>query len=522
MNVQLANTYDPAKNYGVSHWYASPKLDGVRAVFIPEQGLLTRNNKTLSGFNNICRGLEKICSECSLAFIDGELVIKGRSFQASQGVILAPEHPDKTLAEFHVFAVGGNFANTASMLRAIPEDRLHNIFRVESDLIPNTFKAVEEACDKFTKLGFEGVMLRNPERAYFYGRNDDLLKYKFFNEADLEIVEVREKSVTVQGKIGDIPVRSKVKFSGEDLTGKVLSVKYQSITERADKDGFYSLRFPSAIGIKEDREAAVPEVKAKSESKSKSKSENKAKGLAYYKNGIVEAVFNVDLIYRRKKAASNSEMSVWKDKLFRCRSIQEGRDLIAELKLTIPKIMEFAKYLGVRLKGCKYLKSEIVRWVVNGSLGAKLRAEKWLKFISERSINKMTKSEIFAQIRALRQSASDMNQKINQLEDLISRLSEPYPEVNQGKDKDEWLTAKETCKALKISMTTFYRLIQDGSLPEGFEFSPRSKRWRLSDIEAWQKAKKDKPQEIPQIVQSQRRTRSSKVKKYWELQHVSA
>ena len=134
----------------------------------------------------------------------------------------------------------------------------------------------------------------------------------------------------------------------------------------------------------------------------------------------------------------------------------------------------------------------------------------------------MTKSEIFAQIRALRQSASDMNQKINQLEDLISRLSEPYPEVNQGKDKDEWLTAKETCKALKISMTTFYRLIQDGSLPEGFEFSPRSKRWRLSDIEAWQKAKKDKPQEIPQIVQSQRRTRSSKVKKYWELQHVSA
>lgn len=254
MNVQLANTYDPAKNYGVSHWYASPKLDGVRAVFIPEQGLLTRNNKTLNGFNHICQGLDKICRERALTFIDGELVIKGRSFQASQGVIMAAEHPDKSLAEFHVFAVGGDFANTALMLRAIPEDRQHNIFRVESEIIPNTFKAIEDACDKFTAMGFEGVMLRNPDRAYFNGRNDDLLKYKFFNEADLEIIEVHEKSVTVQGEIGGVAVRSKVKFSGQDLTGQVLSVKYQSVTDKPDKGGFYSLRFPSAIGIKCDRD----------------------------------------------------------------------------------------------------------------------------------------------------------------------------------------------------------------------------------------------------------------------------
>ena len=516
MNVQLANTYDPSKNYGVSHWYASPKLDGVRAVFIPEKGLLTRNNKPLNGFADMCKALEKICRDCSLTFIDGELVIKGRSFQASQGVILANEHSDKSLAEFHVFAVGGDFANTALMLQAIPEDTQHNIFRVESEIIPNTFKAVEQACDNFTAMGFEGVMLRNPENAYFDGRNDDLLKYKFFNEADLEIIEVREKSVTVQGNINGVAVRSNVRFSGQKSTGEFLSVKYQSITEKAGKDGFYSLRFPSAIGIKYDRDlqaegVAVPEVKAKT------KSEDRARGLTYYKNGIVEAVFNVKLLYRRKKAASKAEMSGWKNKLFQCRSIQEGKDLIAELRLTIPKIMEFAKYLGVKLKGCKYLKAEIVRWLIEASLGAKLRAEKWLKFVIKRGI-KMTKNEIFSSIRALRR-------ELDELESKIFALEEPQPvqhAVTQGQDRDEWLTAKEVCKALKISMTTFNRQIQDGNLPEGFEVSPRSKRWKLSEIEAWQEAKKQGSVKIPQIVESQRRVRGSKVKKYWELQSVGA
>ena len=131
------------------------------------------------------------------------------------------------------------------------------------------------------------------------------------------------------------------------------------------------------------------------------------------------------------------------------------------------------------------------------------------------------KTDLFAQIRILRQSADDMNHKITQLEDLISQLAEPYP-VTQGQDRDEWLTAKEVCKALKISMTTFNRQIQEGNLPEGFEVSPRSKRWKLSEIEAWQEAKKQGSVKIPQIVESQRRVRGSKVKKYWELQSVGA
>ena len=257
MNVQLANTYNPAKNYKIAQWYATPKFDGVRAVFIPGKGLFTRNNKPVHGLARMAEVLERICSERGLWFIDGELVVQGKSFQASQGVILASEHEEKSLIEYHVFAVGGSFMNTASMLNAIPDEHNANIFRVDSEIIPNTFKAVEEACRKFTSMGYEGVVLRDPNVSYFEGRSDYLLKYKFFKEADLRITGVQEGtgklkgmlgSLTVEGEIDGVQVRScvgtgltdedrKIIHSDTHIIGKVLTVKYQFISASLEEEG---------------------------------------------------------------------------------------------------------------------------------------------------------------------------------------------------------------------------------------------------------------------------------------------
>ncbi|MBR0204303.1 MAG: helix-turn-helix domain-containing protein [Synergistaceae bacterium] len=135
-------------------------------------------------------------------------------------------------------------------------------------------------------------------------------------------------------------------------------------------------------------------------------------------------------------------------------------------------------------------------------------------------------AKLLEQIRNIRRSIDSMNQQLNSLEDSLFQLAKPYPEQNANlntnfnQDKEAWLTVREVCEALKISQATFYRLVNEGGLPEGFEFSPRNKRWRLSDIEAWQTAKKTQAQEVPQIVQVQRRVRGSKVKKYWELQNA--
>lgn len=67
-----------------------------------------------------------------------------------------------------------------------------------------------------------------------------------------------------------------------------------------------------------------------------------------------------------------------------CRNIQKYYHLIADLKLTIPQIRDFARYLGIRLRGCRYLKVEIVCWLINASLDSKLRSNMLVNVVREK------------------------------------------------------------------------------------------------------------------------------------------
>ena len=62
MKVQLANTYNPSKNYKTASWYATPKFDGIRAVFIPNKGFFTRNEKPIAGFGSMVEILDDVCN----------------------------------------------------------------------------------------------------------------------------------------------------------------------------------------------------------------------------------------------------------------------------------------------------------------------------------------------------------------------------------------------------------------------------------------------------------------------------
>lgn len=567
--VQLANAYNPAKNYKVAHWFATPKFDGVRAVFIPDRGFFTRNDKPICGLDSMAGVLQEFCMKRGLSFVDGELVLAGGSFQASQSAILAAQHDQKSNIEFHVFAVGGSFKGTQEMLKELPDFPEARIFRVESKAIPNTFEAVDEACRKFTAMGYEGVVLRHPDVPYFEGRSNHLLKYKFFKEADLRIIGVQDGegrlkgtlgSLIVEGNIDGLQVRScvgtgltdedrKILSQDSHLVGKVLTVKYQSITEKPDKEGFYSLRFPVVIGVKEDRDFYPPQETATARQAEIHFPE--PAGVVYKSNGVVEAGFQVTFtdkpLGKLSYIPDKATLANWKSRLYQCRSIQEGTQLIADLRLTIPKIRAFARYLGVRLRGCKYLKAEIVRWVINASLGAKLRASALMQavqvkqevqcerlfhdftgssyavkrgsqfafggalaavgFVSRRRGSftvcagkpataggrVMNQPELLACIRSFRQQVMS---ELDRLEDALvslgaSQSTQPVQvhssDAVENFPQDGWMTAKQTCKCLKISETTFYEYIRQGLLPPGLELGPRAKRWKMSDIEEYQR-----------------------------------
>ena len=93
--------------------------------------------------------------------------------------------------------------------------------------------------------------------------------------------------------------------------------------------------------------------------------------------------------------------------------------------------------------------------------------------------------------------------------------TEPQPVQVKQDSPDDWMTAKQTCKCLKISETTFYEYIRQGLLPPGMEFGPRSKRWKMSEIRAWREAKQNPAGEAPR-----RRGRRSRVMKIGAFMHV--
>lgn len=187
-------------------------------------------------------------------------------------------------------------------------------------------------------------------------------------------------SLTVEGIIDGVNVRSnvgtsltdedrKILFADKKLTGKIITIKYQSLTSKSDSEGYYSLRFPAVIGLKVDRDFDTPEPAAETP-KFTGKS-----NCTFRKNGDVGIGFQVELVSksagRPSYLPSEAQMAEWKSKLNKCKSVQEGIQLITNLKLTVFKILEFAAYLGVSLSGCEYVKAEIVKRLVEQSLGTR-------------------------------------------------------------------------------------------------------------------------------------------------------
>mgnify|MGYP002623997208 CR=1 FL=1 len=131
----------------------------------------------------------------------------------------------------------------------------------------------------------------------------------------------------------------------------------------------------------------------------------------------------------------------------------------------------------------------------------------------------MNNSELLACIRSFRQQVMS---ELDRLEDALitagdSQAVQPMRiEEAQNVQQDGWMTAKQVCKCLKISESTFYEYIRQELLPPGFEVGPKSKRWRMSDIEAWKQAKQLPVIEAPR----RRRGRPSRVMKTGALMHV--
>lgn len=222
-SCQLAKTYSPTKNYAVNGWFSSPKLDGVRSLFIPGQGLFSRTLKTkYVGLEHI----ENVCSQMGTDIIDGELYIPIERFDTISGIVRKTKKYDviqKSAVEFHVFAIFREWANTEEMIHAIREaipDNQSSVVPVNYTFIENNAIAIFEQ-NQFNKIRFspEGTMLRNPNIAYFQGRNEHLLKVKNFEKSVFTVMGFYKGSGKYSQSLGKLSIEGVVNNIG--ITAKV-------------------------------------------------------------------------------------------------------------------------------------------------------------------------------------------------------------------------------------------------------------------------------------------------------------
>lgn len=247
----------------------SPKLDGIRAI-AHYQRLYSRNGKVFSFLTHIKERVDSLLRDTDIV-LDGELYTHHHGFNELTRIVRASKqpHPKETELQYWIFDIVSEqpYEDRLKQMRQLqteyeqryPSDEtLQFLYGTpirpsELDLYHNTF----------VEHGYEGSILRNMKSAYAVGqRSASLLKYKWFQEDEFEIIGFKEgqgfdahaiifQCRTDQGKCffvkpkGSIDYRRELFEQGERYIGKALTVRFQEYT--TDRIP----RFPVGIEIRD-------------------------------------------------------------------------------------------------------------------------------------------------------------------------------------------------------------------------------------------------------------------------------
>jgi DNA ligase 1 len=231
--------------------YASPKLDGVRAIWIQGKGFQSRKGT----FYNVPH-LEKLLKECNRK-LDGELYIHDTPLNEIVAACKKPNVNTPRL-EFRIFDVvesGGYKQRFKNHVLSFTETLKHKLVQPVPYTTINSAAEINFWHDTFVEQGYEGVMLRL-DGAYKEGeRSSDLYKYKKFKETEYEILGV-DKDKDGNGVIKCDGFSVRMKGTDEErkhqadnpnkYIGKQITVRYFTMTP------YGKPQFPVGITIRED------------------------------------------------------------------------------------------------------------------------------------------------------------------------------------------------------------------------------------------------------------------------------
>jgi DNA ligase-1 len=166
--------------------YGSPKLDGVRAIWVQGKGFQSRKGK----FYKVPH-LEEIMKDCR-PLLDGELYIHGKPLNEIVAACKKPNLNTSAL-EFRVFDVieSGGYVQRFKKYVLPTTTALSSPLVQSVPFIEVTKPEVDVWHDRFVEQGYEGIMLRM-DGPYAEGqRSPHLYKYKKFKETEYKIIGVK-------------------------------------------------------------------------------------------------------------------------------------------------------------------------------------------------------------------------------------------------------------------------------------------------------------------------------------------
>jgi DNA ligase-1 len=178
--------------------YASPKLDGIRALIVGGEVL----SRTLKPIPN--RSVQHLFGRAGFNGLDGELIVGDPTDpdafrRTSSGVMSINEFPSVT---FHVFDCFNQSDIEFSKRLEMLNHRIENAFSESTHVVkvPQTLIRNREELELYEQTmlaqGFEGVMLRRPGGIYKHGRSTlregILMKLKRFADSEAVVIGYEE------------------------------------------------------------------------------------------------------------------------------------------------------------------------------------------------------------------------------------------------------------------------------------------------------------------------------------------
>lgn len=286
--VQLAKSYKDVKLDKDELIFITEKFDGIRCVAFVENGkirLRTRQGKDITGLIDIEKDLLSIKNLISMFpdgfVLDGELIFAGKAKDSGDRYrkttkIVNSKMENKVDITFNVFDI--------MTIKEFKDGESLDIYcyrRYILDIMPDldTVKAapllytgtdhskIMEVLNIIINQNKEGCMI-NRNKIYECKRTKNLLKVKKMNDADLKVIGYEEGRGENEGLLGALIVaykgntvnvgsgytkeeRARIWNKKDDMIGKIIKVQY--FEETQNKNGWFSLRFPVFLEVRDDK-----------------------------------------------------------------------------------------------------------------------------------------------------------------------------------------------------------------------------------------------------------------------------